>query len=45
MMVYGWKTKFKEIRKEFDYSEKDDLDSAKNILKCLRNNIKILLSF
>jgi len=37
MTVYGWKTKFKEIRKEFDYSEKDDLDSAKKLNSLLKN--------
>ena len=29
--MYGWKTKFKEIRKEFGYLEKDDFLSAKTL--------------
>ena len=29
--MYGWKTKFKEIRKEFGYREKDDFLSAKKL--------------
>ena len=36
MTVYGWKTKFKEIRKEFGYSEKDDLHSAKKLNSLLK---------
>ena len=31
MTMYGWKTKFKEIRKEFGYLEKDDFLSAKKL--------------
>jgi hypothetical protein len=31
MTIHGWKAKFKEIRKEFEYSEKDDLRSAKKL--------------
>ena len=29
--MHGWKTKFKEIRKEFGYREKDDFLSAKKL--------------
>ena len=31
MTIHGWKTKFKEIRKEFGYSEREDLISAKKL--------------
>jgi len=30
MTIRGWKTQFKEIRKEFGYLEKDDLISEGN---------------
>ena len=36
MTIHGWKTKFKEIRKEFGYSEKDDLNSAKKLNSLLK---------
>ena len=36
MTIRGWKTKFKEIRKEFEYSEKDDLNSAKKLNSLLK---------
>ena len=31
MTIRGWKTKFDEIRKDFGYSEKEDLISAKKL--------------
>jgi 2-amino-4-hydroxy-6-hydroxymethyldihydropteridine diphosphokinase len=31
MTIHGWKTRFKEIRKKFGYSEKDDYLSAKKL--------------
>ena len=31
MTIHGWKTKFKEIRKEFGYRERDDFLSAKKL--------------
>ena len=31
MTIQGWKTKFKEIRKEFEYKETDDFHSAKKL--------------
>ena len=31
MTVHGWKTRFKEIRKKFGYSEKEDYLSAKKL--------------
>ena len=31
MTIRGWKTKFNEIRKDFGYSEKEDLISAKKL--------------
>tara|TARA_B100000029_G_scaffold340632_1_gene332906 strand:+ start:154 stop:924 length:771 start_codon:yes stop_codon:yes gene_type:complete len=37
MTIRGWKTKFKEIRREFGYLERDDFRSAKklnSLLKC-----------
>ena len=42
MTIHGWKTKFSEIRKEFGYSEKDDLISAKklNVLLKRKNSKK-----
>ena len=36
MTIRGWKIRFKEIRKEFGYSEKDDLDSAKKLNSILK---------
>ena len=41
MTIYGWKIKFKQIRKEFGYSEKEDLHSAKKLnLLLKRKNSK-----
>ena len=40
MTVYGWKTKFKKIRKEFGYNESEDLRSAKKLNSLLKNKIK-----
>ena len=31
MTIHGWKTKFNEIRREFGYSEKEDLISARKL--------------
>ena len=31
MTIHGWKTKFKEIRREFEYEETDDFLSAKKL--------------
>ena len=39
MIIRGWKTKFKEIRKEFGYFEREDLRSAKKLDSLLKNNI------
>ena len=36
MTIHGWKAKFKEIRKEFEYSEKEDLRSAKKLNSLLK---------
>ena len=36
MTIHGWKTKFSKIRKEFGYSEKDDLISAKKLNSLLK---------
>ena len=36
MTIRGWKTQFKEIRKEFGYLEKDDLISAKKLDSLLK---------
>jgi len=36
MTIHGWETKFKEIRKEFGYTEKDDLISAKKLSSLLK---------
>ena len=36
MTIHGWDTKFKEIRKEFGYSEKDDLISARKLNSLLK---------
>ena len=35
--MYGWKTKLKEIRKEFGYKERDDFLSAKRLNSMLEN--------
>ena len=37
MTMYGWKTKLKEIRKEFGYKERDDFLSAKRLNSMLEN--------
>ena len=36
MTMQGWKTKFKEIRREFGYKEKDDYLSAKKLNSLLK---------
>ena len=36
MTIRGWKTQFKEIRKEFEYLEKDDLISAEKLDSLLK---------
>ena len=36
MTIHGWKTKFKEIRREFGYREKDDFLSAKKLDSLLK---------
>ena len=36
MTIRGWKTQFKEIRKEFGYLEKDDLISPKRLDSLLK---------
>ena len=36
MTIHGWKTKFKEIRKDFGYSENDDYLSAKKLNSLLK---------
>ena len=36
MTIHGWKTQFKEIRKEFGYLEKDDLISANKLNSLLK---------
>ncbi|MDA0756825.1 MAG: DUF115 domain-containing protein [Crenarchaeota archaeon] len=36
MTIHGWKTKFNEIRKEFGYSEEEDLISAKKLDSLLK---------
>ena len=38
MTIHGWKTRFKKIRKEFGYSEQEDLRSAKKLNGFLKNN-------
>ena len=41
MTIHGWKTRFNKIRKEFGYSESDDLYSAKRLnLLLKRKNSK-----
>ena len=37
MTIRGWKTRFKEIRRDFEYSEKEDLRSAKKLNSLLGN--------
>jgi len=37
MTIHGWKTRFKEIRREFGYSERKDLRSAKKLNSLLKN--------
>jgi len=39
MTIHGWKTKFKEIRREFGYSERDDLRSAKKLNSLLKDKM------
>jgi len=36
MTIYGWKMRIKEIRKEFGYTERDDLRSAKRLDSLLK---------
>ena len=36
MTIYGWKTRIKEIRKEFGYTEREDLRSAKKLNSLLK---------
>jgi uncharacterized Rossmann fold enzyme len=36
MTMYGWKIRFKKIRKEFGYSERDDYQSAKKLNSLLK---------
>ena len=36
MTIRGWKTQFKEIRKEFGYLEKDDLISVRKLDSLLK---------
>ena len=40
MTIHGWKTKFKQIRKEFGYSEKEDFRSAKKLNSLLKKRFK-----
>ena len=37
MTIRGWKTRFKEIRREFGYSEREDLRSAKKLNSLLKD--------
>jgi len=37
MTIHGWKTRFRDIRREFGYSEKDDVRSAKKLNSLLKN--------
>jgi hypothetical protein len=39
MTIHGWKTKFKEIRREFGYKETDDFLSAKKLDSLLKKKI------
>ena len=39
MTIHGWKTKFKEIRREFQYRETDDYLSAKKLDSLLKNKL------
>jgi len=40
MTIHGWKTKFREIRKEFGYSEREDLRSAKKLDSLLKKKFQ-----
>ena len=37
MTIHGWKTRFREIRRDFGYSEREDLRSAKKLNSLLKN--------
>ena len=37
MTIHGWKTRFDEIRRDFGYTEKEDLRSAKKLNSLLKN--------
>ena len=37
MTIHGWKTRFREIRRDFGYSEREDLRSAKKLNSMLKN--------
>ena len=37
MTIHGWKTRFIEIRREFGYSEREDLRSVKKLNSILKN--------
>ena len=37
MTIHGWKTRFREIRRDFGYSEREDLRSAKKLNSILKN--------
>jgi len=39
MTIYGWKTRIKEIRKEFGYTEREDLRSAKRLDSLLKKRV------
>ena len=41
MTISGWNIRYSEIRKEFGYSQKQDLESAWLLDSILRNNISI----
>ena len=36
MTIHGWKTRFDEIRRDFGYTEKEDLRSAKKLNSLLK---------
>tara|TARA_B100001123_G_scaffold41211_1_gene42343 strand:- start:3674 stop:3847 length:174 start_codon:yes stop_codon:yes gene_type:complete len=38
MTIRGWITKFKEIRNEFNYKERDDYNSAKKLNSIIKKN-------
>ena len=44
MTIRGWKTLFKEIRKEFGYKEIDDLHSAQKLNSLLKKEFQELIS-